>query len=156
MRRKELEVKEVNELIDIIKKCDVCRIAMVDNNLPYIVPMNFGYEMIDDQLTLYFHCAAEGRKINILKNNPNICFEMDCEHKLIEKENACSYTMHFESIVGNGVVEFISDFEQKKYALSKLMRQYAGEKSFEFNENAVNHVTIFKVVTKDFTGKRKS
>lgn len=76
------------------------RLAMVDNDRPYVVPLNYGYTYENGTLTLYFHCAAEGRKIDILKTNSDVCFEMDGEHKLIEGKIDCAYGYSFESVIG--------------------------------------------------------
>ena len=92
MRRKDREVVDQKEIMRIIDKCKVCRIAMQDKAGLYIVPMNFGYTYEDSQLVLFFHSAKEGRKISALKENRNVCFEMDCEHQLITADVACAAT----------------------------------------------------------------
>lgn len=122
MRRKDREVNEINELLPIIDQCKTCRIAMQDNAGIYIVPLNFGYIYENNQLVLYFHSAKEGRKIYTLKENSNVCFEMDCEHRLITGDTACKYSYSFKSIIGNGTAVFIDDAEEKKSALSILMK----------------------------------
>ena len=84
MRRKDKEIIDVNEKINVIKKCKVCRIGLSENNIPYIIPLNFGYKYENNLLTLYFHSALEGKKLDIIKNNNNACFEIDCDNKLRE------------------------------------------------------------------------
>ena len=126
MRRKDREVNEINELLPIIDQCKTCRIAMQDNAGIYIVPLNFGYIYENNQLVLYFHSAKEGRKIYTLKENSNVCFEMDCEHRLITGDTACKYSYSFKSIIGNGTAVFIDDAEEKKSALSILMKHQTG------------------------------
>ncbi len=152
MRRKEKEVTERNELMQIIDQCKVCRIAMQDNEGIYIVPMNFGYTYERNQLVLYFHSAKEGRKINALKKNGNVCFEMDCEHKLITDNLACKYGYSFKSIIGNGKVVFIDDIEEKKTALSSLMKHQTGE-DFSFDDQMTRNVSIFKITVHHYAGK---
>lgn len=122
MRRKDREVNEINELLPIIDQCKTCRIAMQDNAGIYIVPLNFGYIYENNQLVLYFHSAKEGRKISTLKENSDVCFEMDCEHRLITGDTACKYSYSFKSIIGKGTAVFIDDAEEKKSALSILMK----------------------------------
>lgn len=154
MRRKDREVKDVHEIIKILEKCKVCRVAMVDNELPYIVPLNFGFSIKNDnELSLYFHSAKEGRKIEILKSNNNVCFEMDCDHKLISANTACSYGYTFESIIGNGKIEFIDSIDEKCKALSSIMKHQTGQ-DFEFSEKQANSVTVLKLVSSSFTGKK--
>jgi nitroimidazol reductase NimA-like FMN-containing flavoprotein (pyridoxamine 5'-phosphate oxidase superfamily) len=156
MRRKDREITSLNEIVEIIDKCDVCRIALSENNIPYIVPMNFGFEVIDKTITLYFHCASDGKKLDILRKNNNVCFEMDCGHELLEGKNACSYSMKYESVIGNAIAEFITDINEKEHALNMLMKKYTSDKEHNFNEEMLNMLTIFKLKTTEFTGKRRA
>lgn len=152
MRRKDREVTDINELMKIIDQCKVCRIAMEDKDGLYIVPMNYGYSYKDNQLVLFFHSAKEGRKITALKDNSDVCIEMDCEHRLITGDEACQYSYSFKSIIGNGEAVFIDDVEEKKTALSILMKHQSG-KDFSFDDRMVKGVAVFKIVVHSFTGK---
>lgn len=152
MRRKDREVIEINELMQIIDQCKVCRIAMLDKAGLYIVPMNFGYTYENNQLVLYFHSANEGRKIDALKENSDICFEMDSEHRLITADLACQYGYSFKSIIGNGKVVFIDEVGEKKTALSVLMKHQTGQ-DFSFDDKMVNSVSVFKIIAHNYSGK---
>lgn len=152
MRRKDREVTDKNQLLEIVDCCKVCRIATQDKDGLYIVPLNFGYEYEEEALTLYFHSAKEGRKISAIAENSSVCFEMDCEHRLIEAEDACGYGYSFKSIIGNGIVTMIEDSEEKKKALSLLMLHQTG-KEFAFNEKMAESVAVFKIAASSFTGK---
>jgi nitroimidazol reductase NimA-like FMN-containing flavoprotein (pyridoxamine 5'-phosphate oxidase superfamily) len=154
MRRKDREVSDFNKILAIMDKCDMCRLAMVDNGTPYIVPMNFGYSVRDSTVTLYFHSAGEGRKIDALKSIPTVCVEMDCEHKLVTGDKACDYTMNFESLIGNGSVEFIESEDEKVCAFTKIMQKYSDAGTFEFDEKLLKRTTLFKVVLSELVGKR--
>ncbi len=156
MRRKDREITDLFELEQIISKCKVCRLGLCENNVPYVVPMNFGYELQGGVLTLYFHCANEGKKLDILKNNPTVCFEMDCGHELITGKTACSYSMEYESIIGNGKIEFVGDAQGKITALSKIMNQYTGKTEFAFDDNVVEHLVVLKLTASNFTGKGRN
>ena len=148
MRRKEIR--------DIIKNCKVCHVAMIDNDMPYVVPLNFGYEIIDDTLILYFHSAKEGRKIDILHKNNTVCFEMCLEGEpIIAKNTPCNSGYNFSSVIGNGKVEFITDTSEKIKALSLLMKQQA-DLDVIFTEKQANTVCVYKIISNDFTGKKKS
>ena len=154
MRRSDREITDKSDIISIIEKCDVCRLAFSKNNVPYIVPMNFGYEYINGKLSLYFHGASEGKKHDIISKNPIACFEMDCSHKLIEAEEACNYSMEYESIIGSGNIHLCTDKSDKIHALEKLMKQYAKNKDFTFPDQVLDSVTVFKLDVIEFTGKR--
>ena len=152
MRRKDREVTEINELLDIIQECHICHLGMQDDKGIYIVPLNYGFEYQDNQLSLYFHSAKVGRKIDALKLNPNVCIEMDCDHRLIEGEKACDYSFGFKSIIGNGQVSFVEEYNEKLKGLQLLMR-HETMKEFEFDAKMVNMVTVMKVVVQEFSGK---
>ena len=80
MRNKINEVKEFSEIVGIISRCDTIRIAMFDDPYPYIVPVNFGEEVTGEQIIFYIHTGYEGKKNDLLRKNPNVAFEMDCNH----------------------------------------------------------------------------
>lgn len=152
MRRKDREVSDINELLDIVEECRICHLGMQDDKGIYIVPLNYGFEYVNNQLNLYFHSAKVGRKIDALKLNPNVCIEMDCDHRLIEGDKACDYSFGFKSIIGNGQVSFIENYDEKLKGLQLLMR-HETNKEFVFDERMVNIVTVMKVVVQEFTGK---
>lgn len=152
MRRKDREVTDINELLEIIQECRICHLGMQDDKGIYIVPLNYGFEYVDNQLNLYFHSAKVGRKIDALKLNPNVCIEMDCDHRLIEGEKACDYSFGFKSVIGNGQASFVEDYDEKLKGLQLLML-HETMKEFEFDTKMVNMVTVMKVVVQEFTGK---
>jgi nitroimidazol reductase NimA-like FMN-containing flavoprotein (pyridoxamine 5'-phosphate oxidase superfamily) len=156
MRRKDREITDPLEIIKVIEKCDVCRIGLSDGGVPYVVPLNFGYDYIGGKLTLYFHGAREGRKHDIIQRNPVACFEMDCSHKLITADLPEKYTMEYESVMGNGRISLCTEKAEKVHALTRLMKTYAKGRSFEFSDHVVDSVGVFKLDVSDFTGKRLS
>ncbi|HBZ40284.1 MAG TPA: MFS transporter [Erysipelotrichaceae bacterium] len=155
MRRSDREVSNQEEIKAIIDRCVICRVAMVDDGKPYLVPLNFGYTLDQGTLTLVFHSAKSGRKIDILRRHPDVCFEMDCDHALIDGERACDYSFAFSSVIGNGKVEFIEDETLKREALKLLMKRQTGKEDFEFSPHEVQGVCVFTIVSEDFSAKRK-
>lgn len=153
MRRNDREITDCEEIIKIIDQCKVCRVAMIDNDKPYIVPMNFGYEYKNKTLSLFFHSAEEGRKINILKSNNYVCFEADCNHKLIESEVACNNGYQYESVIGEGHVTFILESDEKKQALNMIMKHQCG-KVFNFNDYSIKNLAIYKIEVTVLNGKK--
>ncbi len=153
MRRKDREITDLEEIINIIRKCDVCRIAFHDHPYPYILPLNFGVERDKEQITLFFHGAGAGKKISLIKENSHVAFEMDCSHQLIEGEAACEYTMEYESICGTGIIEMINE-EEKLKALTSIMNTYAKNKKYKFDDTMIRRVTVFKITVTSVTGKR--
>ncbi|GHU15569.1 pyridoxamine 5'-phosphate oxidase [Spirochaetia bacterium] len=156
MRRADREVTGIEEKLKIIDKCKVCRLAMCDGERPYLVPLNFGYEYDADVLTLYFHGAHEGRKIDILKKNSNVCFEMDGAHELTPADSDGEYGFNFESIIGFGKLEFIEDKNEKSRGLGLLMKHQTGEaREFSFDDTILKATMVCKVRAEEFTGKRR-
>ncbi|WP_291707341.1 pyridoxamine 5'-phosphate oxidase family protein [Clostridium sp.] len=152
MRRVDREVKNIKDKIEIINSCKVVRLAMKDKEGLYILPLNFGYSYLDDKLTLYFHSAKRGRKLEAIMENPEVAFEMDCAHRLIEAEIPCLYGFAYKSVIGNGVASIVEDMEEKKVALSLLMKHQA-EKDFVFEDRHAKAVSVFKVDVTDFSAK---
>lgn len=155
MRRKDREVTDIREIEQIIRGSKVCHVAMADDGKPYLVPMNFGYELKNGILTLYFHCAKEGRKLDILKKNNNVCFEMCIEGEPVyAKETPCKSGYYYQSVIGNGKMELVSDVQEKCKGLSLLMKQVA-DVEVVFQEAQADTVFVLKITSEDFTGKKK-
>ncbi len=150
MRRKDKEITDRNEIEAIIQRSDVCRVAMADHTGPYIVPLNFGFS----DNTLYFHSALKGRKIDILKKNPEVCFEFDQGVELVpgEGEKACGWGTRYQSVIGFGTAVFITETGEKKKALNIIMAHYAG-KTFEFSDTDVDQVAVIRIDIRRMTGK---
>jgi len=156
MRRKDREISDINESLEILDKCKVCRIGLSDNNMPYIVPLNYGYTWENDRLTLYFHSALEGKKIDILKNNKRACFEIDTDHRLIEGVIACKYGYSYSSIMGFGNIEFINDNEEKTRCLNILMKHQTGQDTLHaYSDEALAGIVVYKLVAEDFSCKKR-
>ncbi len=150
MRRKDREIKDKALIDNIINRAAVCRIAMSDGNRPYIVPMNFGYR----DGCIYLHSAREGRKIDILRENSHVCFEMETDPVLVKDGKPCEWGMKYCSVIGFGIARLVDDFEEKKKALDIIMEKYSGENSFEYDEKAVDRVIIIKIIISSITGKK--
>lgn len=155
MRRKDREVTDIDEIKDILNLCKTCHVAMVEENIPYIVPLSYGYEIEGNTLTLYLHSAKEGRKIDILRKNNQVCYEMSDEGEPLHAETPCNSGYYFSSIIGFGEVIFIEDEEEKCKALTKMFAQQTG-KEVIFNAQQAQAVCVYKIISTEFTGKRKS
>ncbi len=149
MRRKEKEISEKSEIESIIHKSIVCRVGLSNDNFPYIVPLCFGYK----DNTIYVHGSLEGKKIDILKKNSNVCFEFDIDAGIVKNENACDWGIRYRSIIGFGKASFIDNPEQKRNALNIIMNQYS-EGAFEFPDSMINKTSVIKIEITNMTGKR--
>lgn len=149
MRRKDKEIKDTKEIESIINRSDVCRIALCENNSPYIVPVCFGYR----DNCLYFHSAAGGKKIDIIKKNNRVCFEFDIQEGLIKSQNPCDWDVKYCSVIGSGKAFIIEEFEEKTRALNIIAGHYSSD-GFEYQKNSVDNVTVIKVEIENLTGKK--
>jgi len=149
MRRKEKEIADKNEIEAIIHKSQICRLGLADEGVPYIVPLCFGYR----NNTLYFHSAKEGRKIEMLKRNHQVCFEFDVDTQIHDGETACSCGMNYRSVIGYGTASLIDHPAQKRKALDIIMRQYA-EGEFTYSDKILEKTLVIKVEISSMTGKK--
>jgi nitroimidazol reductase NimA-like FMN-containing flavoprotein (pyridoxamine 5'-phosphate oxidase superfamily) len=157
MRRVDREITDTTGKLEIIGGCKVCRLGMIDGDEPYIVPLNFGYEYTGGVLSLYFHSAGEGRKIDILRKNRRVCFEMDGDHRLIEGDTACAYGLSYGSVIGLGLIEFIEERAEKVRALNLLMRHQTGEdRDFSYEDAQLDRVAVYRLRAESFTGKHRA
>lgn len=150
MRRSDKEIIDRKIISDIIRKCQVCRIALAKEDKPYIVPVSFGY----DGESLYFHSAREGQKINYINANSKVCFEFEYGVQLVSNEiNACKWTFSFQSVIGEGkIIELITEAE-KIEGLNEIMKHYSG-KEWSFSKNSLDQVRVWKIIIESISGKQ--
>jgi nitroimidazol reductase NimA-like FMN-containing flavoprotein (pyridoxamine 5'-phosphate oxidase superfamily) len=151
MRRKEKQIDDPRKIVAIFEKAQVCRLAMWDGQRPYLVPMSFGYA--DD--TLYFHSATAGRKVDVLRQYPQVCFEVETDLALEKGEKACQWGMRFKSVIGIGRTVFIEDDQEKAAALQAIVRHYAGAE-MPIEPARLNTTLVFKVIIEEMTAKGSS
>jgi nitroimidazol reductase NimA-like FMN-containing flavoprotein (pyridoxamine 5'-phosphate oxidase superfamily) len=156
MRRIDKEISNIENVMEIIEKCKICRLGLSENDHPYIIPLNYGYTYENETLTLFFHSAKEGKKIEIIQNNNNACVEIDCDTKLIEGENPCNYGYEYKSIIGFGKLFFLETNDEKTDGLNILMKHQTGKPiEYNFTEDKLNNVCVYKMIVETFTGKQK-
>ncbi len=149
MRRKDKLIEDKTIIEEILNTALICRIALFDTEYPYILPMNYGYQ----DHVLYFHGAAAGRKINLIKQNNKVGFEITHSHKVLEDEVSCNWTTKYRSIIGTGTIEIITNFEEKKKGLDIIMQQH-GKKENSYKDKTVERVAVFKLTINDLSAKQ--
>jgi uncharacterized protein len=150
MRRQEKEIRERPVIDSIIRQSLVCRLGLSDGERPYIVPLCFGYQ--DD--TLYFHGSHQGRKMDILRRNPNVCFEFDADLRVKEGVHPCFWGMQYRSILGFGIASLVEDPGEKRRALRVILMHYSDGTDFSFPEEMVRETAVIRVEIQGLSGKQ--
>jgi hypothetical protein len=148
MRRKDREITDRSVIDDIIRRSRVCRLALCDGGLPYLVPLCFGY----DGSHLYFHAASQGKKTDILASSRRVCFEFDILHEIVTSDQPCGWGMRYESVVGFGAAEILNDPDAKAQALGWIMMQYGGPHG-PFPRGSLEETQVIRVEIHEITGK---
>ncbi len=153
MRRKDREVTERMEMERIISSCQVCHLALSGSDGPYALALSFGYAE-GDPPALYFHCAREGRKLDILRANPRAAFIIDRPLGVVTGPVACDWGMRYESVMGTGLLEIVSDPQERRRGLDALMAQH-GNRAPAYRPADFDGVLVLKLTVEEMTGKRK-
>lgn len=154
IRRKDREVTDDVQIDDIISRCDCCRLALADGVQPYIVPLNFGFMREDGAAVFYFHSAAEGRKLDLIRKNGCAGFELDTNHLLHTHETACGHSFRFQSVIGTGLVRLVDDPAEKVRALRLLMRHHTGKDDWHFEDGMVDRVAVIRLNVRELCCKQ--
>ena len=149
MRKKDKEITDIDEIERIIRRAICCRIGLVDNDEPYVVPVSFGYE----RNALYFHGASEGHKIELIKKNNKVCFEIDTDVAVVKAEKPCQWTMRYRSVIGMGRAHILESAKEKAHGLELLMRHYT-EGDFSFPKSEPGSVLVVRIDIENITGKK--
>ncbi|MBQ9624651.1 MAG: pyridoxamine 5'-phosphate oxidase family protein [Clostridia bacterium] len=155
MYRKDREVTNIDEILKIVGKAKILHLGLFDAKFPYIVPLHFGYEYADENLIFYIHCAKVGHKLDLIRQNSNVCVELECDIELIEGgDDPCMYSSTFASIIGTGKAEIAADENEKIKGLKLLMQNQTG-RDFEITAQMAASVEIIRVIVNSFTAKAK-
>ncbi len=155
MRRKEREVTDIDNILRIVDTAKILHLGMFDSGYPYVLPLHYGYEYTDKTLIFYLHSAREGHKLDLIRANPNVCVEMECDVELISGgETPCKYGAAFASVIGRGHAEVVKDVQEKIRGLSLLMKNQTA-RDFIINDQMASTVEVIKVVVSEFSAKSR-
>ena len=155
MTRREKQVTDEQAILHILDTAQVVHLGLAVEGEPYVVPMNYGYTLENGELTLYIHSSCKGKKWDMLRQNPNVFFVLDCDRISFEGDVACRYGMAYSSLMGRGQAEFVEDIAEKQIALSAIMKAQTG-KDFTFEPKMTTIVTIVKIKASEYTAKHRS
>ena len=154
MTKRELQITDEVQIRNILDTAKVLHLGLAVDNEPYVVPMNYGYTMENGKLVLYLHSAQKGKKLDMMRANPKVFFEMDCDLVPFEGEKPCQYGLGYSSIMGCGTAQIVEDVEEKIKAMSALMKTQTG-KDFSFNERLVSIVAVIRIDVVEYTAKHR-
>ena len=154
MTKRELQITDLRQIRQILDTGKVLRLGLAVNNEPYIVPMNYGYCLEEGKLTFYLHSAVRGKKLDMLRENPRVFVELDCDQVPFEGEKPCQYGLSYSSVMGRGVARIVEDTEEKKQAMTMLMKTQTG-KDFVFDDRLVSIVAVIRVDVEEYTAKHR-
>lgn len=150
MRRKEQEIPSGTDLESILRRATVCRLGLAVGDEPYVVPVSFGYQ----DGCLYVHSSPEGKKVEMLRQNPRVCFEVDVDEELVRKSAPCSWSVRYRSVIGWGRAAFLTNMEEKQRALDVIMAHYGGATPGNYTAKALREVAVIRIEVEEMTGKR--
>ena len=154
LTKRERQVTDPEQILHILDTGKVLRLGLAVDNEPYVVPMNYGYTMEDGKLTLYLHSAVQGKKLDMMRANPRVFFEIDCDLMPFEGRVPCQYGLVYSSIMGRGNAVLVEDVEEKKRAMTILMKTQTG-KDFTFEDRLVTIVTVIRIDVAEYTAKHR-
>ena len=154
MTKRERQVTEGSQILHILDTAKILHLGLCADNVPYVVPMNYGYTMEQGKLTLYLHSAVRGKKLDMIRKNPNVFFEMNCDLIPFEGPVPCRYGLSYSSLMGQGHARIIDDPEEKQGAMTRLMKTQSG-KDFSFNEKLVSIVSVIRIDVSEYTAKHR-
>ena len=154
MTKRERQITDKAQILHILDTAKVLHLGLCVNNEPYVVPMNYGYIEEKGKLVLYLHSAVQGKKLDMIRANPNVFFEMDCDLAPFEGEKPCQYGLVYSSVMGRGTAVIVEDVEEKMKAMSMLMKTQT-QKDFEFNDRLVSIVSVIRIDVAEYTAKQR-
>lgn len=153
MRRKDKEITDKVELEEILSVATVGRLGTCANGIPYITPVNFTYDQ--ETSKVFLHCANEGRKLDNIRMNQNVCFEVEEVKQVMVKQPTCGSSVAYRSVIMFGSIKILTDIKAKNDALQKLADKYAPQNpKVPFTEAMLMKTNVLEIEVKEMTGKR--
>ena len=154
MTKRERQITDENQITQILDSGKVLHLGLAVDNEPYVVPMNYGYTKENGRLVIYLHSALRGKKLDMIRKNPRVFFEIDWDLRPFEGTKPCQYGLAYSCVMGRGTAKIVEDVEEKKRAMSILMKTQTG-KDFSFNEELVSIVAAIRIDVEEHTAKHR-
>ncbi|MBQ4125446.1 MAG: pyridoxamine 5'-phosphate oxidase family protein [Desulfovibrio sp.] len=152
MRRIDREVADLQELCRMLDGCDVLHVGLCQHNVPYVVPLSFGWESVDGRLVLWFHCARQGRKTAMLKANPAVSV---CASRFVRyDQTAAGVTARYESVMGEGTASEAEDEDSRLHGLELILAHCGYGQVRPAGCRNLGGAAVWKIVLDTVTAKR--
>lgn len=156
MRRKDREITNQAEIQAILDKARFLHLGLFDGAYPYVVPLHYGYDWTGDDLVLYMHGAVEGHKLDLIRNDPHVCVELECDTELLSGGDVpCHYGSAYASVIGRGEAAVVTEEGEKIHGLKRLMRHQTG-RDFEIDGRMAASVAVIRVTLREYTAKART
>ena len=155
MRRKDREIKEKSAQLAILENSETIRIAFAVHNEPYIVAMSFGF-IWESKLAVYMHCASEGKKLDMMRHNNSVCFQMDTDTLLVVAPLSCRWNLQYSSIIGRGTLSEVTDEDERLKGLNLIMKNYGKKGRNNFAADILQNTTVLRLDVHEITAKQRN
>ena len=154
MTKREFKITDQEQILHILDTAKIVHVGLAVDNEPYVIPMNYGYTYEEGKLVLYLHSAVQGKKLDMMRENPRVFFELDCDLAPFEGEKPCQYGLVYSSVMGRGTASIVEDTAEKIKAMALLMKTQT-QKDFEFNDRLVSIVAVIRIDVEEYTAKHR-
>ena len=149
MRKADREIGDPAELAGILERAEVLHLALRDEPAPYVVPLAFGYA----DGALWFHCAREGTKLELLRRDPRVGFCAVAGARIAAGPTACDFSASGESVVGRGTARIVTDPDERRRGLDALMRHYGPDRPV-YRPESLARTCVVRIDVEELRGKR--
>ena len=152
--KREQRITDHARILELLDAGKVLHLGLCVDNEPYVIPMNYGYTMEDEKLVLYLHSAVRGKKLDMIRENPKVYFEFATDLQPFGGVKPCQYGLAYSAVMGKGIATIVEDTEEKKRAMTVLMKTQTG-KDFTFTEEWVSIVAVIRIDVTEYTAKHR-
>jgi len=150
MRRQDKEITDNGLIREVLVKSEICRLGLVENDEAYIVPVNYAY----DNGLIYIHSAPDGRKIEMIKRNNRVSFEIEFTGEIIKDKVPCNWSAKYRSVMGKGSIVIENDSELKKRGLDLILLKYGADMQLNYDKSVLSRMVLLILKIDSITGKQ--
>lgn len=155
MRRKEREITDFEKILKILDEAEYLTLALLDDNGPYSVPVNFGYlaDSAKKSVRIFIHGALEGTKISCIKKCPKAAFSAVSHSEIGKEKEPCGWTNFYKSVCGSGTASLAVDSDEKKQGLLCILKKYGYKGPAFFPAAMMARTSVIKIDVEKLSGK---